>query len=65
MAMRGDCDGTVGERELMAAMTAKWNACEFRVQGHRLMSRTVDIEVATKSLERLTCSFAWSRYRCP
>jgi hypothetical protein len=28
-AMRGESAWTVGERELMAALTAKWNACSF------------------------------------
>jgi uncharacterized peroxidase-related enzyme len=34
MAMRGESDWTIGERELMAAMTAKWNASEFCVGAH-------------------------------
>jgi uncharacterized peroxidase-related enzyme len=33
-AMRGESDWSVGERELMAAMTAKWNSCAFCVQAH-------------------------------
>src|ERR1700748_2354248 len=33
-AMRGESKWTVGERELMAAMTAKWNACAFCVGAH-------------------------------
>jgi uncharacterized peroxidase-related enzyme len=33
-AMRGQSAWTVGERELMAAMTAKWNACPFCVGAH-------------------------------
>jgi len=33
-AMRGASDWTVGERELMAAMVAKWNACPFCVGAH-------------------------------
>src|SRR5688500_17015617 len=33
-AMRGESAWTVGERELMAAMTAKWNACPFCVGAH-------------------------------
>ena len=33
-AMRGPSDWSVGERELMAAMVAKWNACDFCVSAH-------------------------------
>jgi uncharacterized peroxidase-related enzyme len=33
-AMRGPSDWSVGERELMAAMVAKWNACDFCVGAH-------------------------------
>lgn len=33
-AMRGESGWTVGERELMAAVTAKWNACPFCVDAH-------------------------------
>ncbi len=33
-AMRGKSGWTVGERELMAAMTAKWNACPFCIDVH-------------------------------
>jgi len=33
-AMRGESGWTVGERELMAAMTAKWNACPFCIGAH-------------------------------
>ncbi len=32
--MRGPSDWTIGERELMAAMVAKWNACPFCVGAH-------------------------------
>jgi uncharacterized peroxidase-related enzyme len=41
MAMRGASDWTVGERELMAAMTAKWNACEFCVGAHGAVAARV------------------------
>ena len=41
MAMRGESDWTVGERELMAAMTAKWNACEFCVGAHGAVAARV------------------------
>lgn len=33
-AMRGKSNWTVGERELMAAMIAKWNTCPFCVDAH-------------------------------
>jgi uncharacterized peroxidase-related enzyme len=33
-AMRGKSGWTVGERELMAALTAKWNACPFCIDAH-------------------------------
>jgi uncharacterized peroxidase-related enzyme len=33
-AMRGPSDWSVGERELMAAMVAKWNACDFCIGAH-------------------------------
>lgn len=33
-AMRGKSGWTVGERELMAALTAKWNACPFCTDAH-------------------------------
>ena len=32
--MRSKSGWTVGERELMAAMTAKWNACPFCIDAH-------------------------------
>jgi uncharacterized peroxidase-related enzyme len=41
MAMRGESDWTVGERELMAAMTAKWNASEFCVGAHGAIAARV------------------------
>ena len=33
-AMRGPSSWTVGERELMAALVAKWNSCDFCVGAH-------------------------------
>jgi uncharacterized peroxidase-related enzyme len=41
MAMRGESDWTVGERELLAAMTARWNACEFCVGAHGAIAARV------------------------
>jgi alkylhydroperoxidase family enzyme len=43
-AMRGPSPWSVGERELMAAMVAKWNSCPFCVGAHGA--------VAAKSLQR-------------
>lgn len=33
-AMRGESSWSVGERELFAAMTAKWNSCPFCIDAH-------------------------------
>ena len=50
--MRGLSDWSVGERELMAAMVAKWNSCAFCVGAHaavaaKVMERTqVDAAIA-------------------
>jgi AhpD family alkylhydroperoxidase len=33
-AMRGPSEWSIGERELMAAMVAKWNSCPFCVGAH-------------------------------
>lgn len=40
-AMRGESKWSVGERELMAAMTAKWNACAFCVAAHSAIASLV------------------------
>ena len=40
-AMRGESAWTAGERELMAAMTAKWNACPFCVGAHGAIAAQV------------------------
>jgi uncharacterized peroxidase-related enzyme len=40
-AMRGKSAWTVGERELIAAMTAKWNACPFCVGAHSAIAAQV------------------------
>ena len=37
-AMRGESNWSVGERELFAAMTAKWNSCAFCIQAHTAIS---------------------------
>ena len=36
--MRGPSEWTIGERELMAAMVAKWNSCAFCVGAHRAIA---------------------------
>ena len=40
-AMRGESTWTVGERELIAAMTAKWNACPFCIGAHGAIAAQV------------------------
>jgi len=40
-AMRGESKWSVGERELMAAMAAKWNACAFCVGAHSAIASLV------------------------
>jgi uncharacterized peroxidase-related enzyme len=50
--MRGPSPWSVGERELMAALVAKWNSCAFCVGAHRatsargLSQATVDAALA-------------------
>jgi alkylhydroperoxidase family enzyme len=56
MAMRGESQWTVGERELMAAMTAKWNASEFCVGAHgaiaaRVLGRPL-VDTALEDVQR-------------
>jgi hypothetical protein len=38
--MRGPSTWTIGERELMAAMVAKWNSCTFCLGAHRAIAAT-------------------------
>jgi uncharacterized peroxidase-related enzyme len=40
-AMRGASSWSVGERELFAAMTAKWNSCTFCIQAHSAIASLV------------------------
>jgi AhpD family alkylhydroperoxidase len=40
-AMRGESAWTVGEQELLAAMTAKWNACSFCIGAHGAIAARV------------------------
>ena len=37
-AMRGASAWTIGERELMAAMVAKWNSCTFYLGAHHAIA---------------------------
>lgn len=53
--MRGDSEWTVYERELMAAMVAKWNSCAFCVGAHSA--------IAAKALPRPTVDAALFDYR--
>jgi uncharacterized peroxidase-related enzyme len=54
-AMRGASDWSVGERELMAAMVAKWNSCDFCIGAHGA--------VAAKVLERPAIDAALANFR--
>jgi uncharacterized peroxidase-related enzyme len=54
-AMRGPSAWSVGERELMAAMIAKWNSCSFCVGAHRA--------VAAKVLDRRPVDAALKDFR--
>jgi len=40
-AMRGESRWSVGERELFAAMTAKWNSCPFCINAHGAIASLV------------------------
>jgi len=53
--MRGESGWSVGERELMAAMTAKWNACPFCIDAHS--------SIAALALERSLVQSALDDYR--
>jgi len=54
-AMRGVSRWSVGERELMAAMTAKWNACAFCVAAHSA--------IASLAMDRVVVQAALSDFR--
>ena len=53
--MRGPSEWSVGERELMAAMVARWNSCVFCIGAHRATS--------AKGLTKATVDAALSDYR--
>jgi len=51
-AMRGESSWSVGERELFAAMTAKWNSCTFCIQAHSaIASLAMDKTLVKAALE--------------
>ena len=54
-AMRGKSNWSVGERELMAAMTAKWNSCAFCVEAHK--------GIASLALDKALVEAALNNYR--
>ena len=54
-AMRGPSAWSVGDRELMAALVAKWNSCDFCVGAHGA--------VAAKEIERSLVDAALADYR--
>jgi len=54
-AMRGQSAWTIGERELMAAMVAKWNSCTFCLGAHRA--------VAAKQLPTATVDDTLAEFR--
>jgi uncharacterized peroxidase-related enzyme len=54
-AMRGPSTWSVGERELMAAMVAKWNSCSFCVGAHGA--------IAAKVLERQSVDATLEHFR--
>src|ERR1700694_1082654 len=45
-AMRGPSPWSVAERELMACMVARWNACAFCVGAHEMQRPAVDAVIA-------------------
>lgn len=54
-AMRGPSDWSVGERELMAAIVAKWNSCDFCMGAHGA--------VAAKIFQRPAIDAALANFR--
>jgi uncharacterized peroxidase-related enzyme len=54
-AMRGPSTWSVGERELMAAMVAKWNSCAFCVGAHAA--------IAAKGMQRSPVDAALADFR--
>jgi uncharacterized peroxidase-related enzyme len=54
-AMRGPSEWSIGERELMAAMVAKWNSCAFCVGAHGA--------IAAKEIQRPAVDAALADFR--
>ena len=54
-AMRGPSSWSVGERELMAAMVARWNSCPFCIGAHGA--------VAAREMQRLLVDAALADFR--
>jgi uncharacterized peroxidase-related enzyme len=54
-AMRGPSEWSVAERELMAAMVAKWNSCPFCVGAHRA--------IAVHGMDKAVADAALADYR--
>jgi uncharacterized peroxidase-related enzyme len=48
-AMRGESSWSVGERELFAAMTAKWNSCPFCINAHSAIASLVLDKILVKT----------------
>jgi uncharacterized peroxidase-related enzyme len=48
--MRGESAWSVGERELMAAMVAKWNACDFCIGAHSAVASKAAPSASVKSV---------------
>ena len=58
-AMRGPSEWSVAERELMAAVVAKWNSCPFCVGAHRAIAvRGMDSAVAVAALFDIITRYA-------
>lgn len=59
-AMRGESSWPIGERELFAAMTAKWNSCTFCIRAHSaIASLVLDktlVEAALEDFQRAKLS---------
>lgn len=53
-AMRGPSTWTVGERELIAAMVAKWNSCTFCLGAHRAIAAK---QLATAAVDDTLAEF--------
>lgn len=53
--MRGESSWSVGERELMAAMIAKWNSCDFCIGAHTAIAKhALGIEIVNSTVNDST-----------